>query len=242
VVNYDDARIRVQAARHAGPRVTFGRAEGTDLTLGEITDRFVPGASLSFRHGGRGYEVPLKIGGAHAALNAFAAAAVLVACGAELGPALEAISAVEPAPGRGRLTRLHQDVVIVDDTYNSNPEALASVLGTLAASTPSGRRVLIMGDMLELGLESATFHRASGELVARSGVALLVGVGPMSRHAIEAARRAGVEAHGADDAAAAARFIPSLVRPGDLVVVKGSRGMKLERVVDALLAHQGEVA
>jgi UDP-N-acetylmuramoyl-tripeptide--D-alanyl-D-alanine ligase len=242
VVNYDDVRIRVQAARHAGRRVTFGRAETADLTLGEITDRFVPGADLSFRHAGRAYDVPLKIGGAHAALNAFAAAAVLVACGAQLPPALEAISAVEPAPGRGRLRRLPQDVVVVDDTYNSNPEALASVLGTLAASTPQGRRVLVMGDMLELGLESASFHRASGELAARSGVALLVGVGPMSRHAVEAARRAGVEAQGTDDAVAAARVVPSLVRPGDLVVVKGSRSVKLELVVDALLARQGEAA
>jgi UDP-N-acetylmuramoyl-tripeptide--D-alanyl-D-alanine ligase len=242
VVNFDDLRVRVQAARHAGPRVTYGRAETNDLTLGEVADRFVPGAGLTFRHAGRAYSVSLKIGGAHAALDAFAAAAALVACGADLAPALEAIAAVEPAAGRGRLRRLPDDVVVVDDTYNSNPEALASVLGTLAASVPAGRRVLVMGDMLELGLESASFHRAAGELAARSGVALLVGVGPMSRHAVEAARRAGIEAQAADDAVQAARFVPQLVRPGDLVVVKGSRGIKLESVVEALAARAGEAA
>jgi UDP-N-acetylmuramoyl-tripeptide--D-alanyl-D-alanine ligase len=242
VVNCDDVRVRVQAARHAGPRVTFGRSATADLTLEDVTDRFVPGAGLTFRHAGHAYSVPLRIGGAHAALDAFAAAAVLVACGAALGPALEAMSAVEPGAGRGRLRRLAGDVIVVDDTYNSNPEALASVIGTLAASNPTGRRVLVMGDMLELGLESASFHRAAGELAARSGIALLVGVGPMSRHAVEAARRAGAEAQAADDAVQAARFIPQLIRAGDLVVVKGSRGIKLEQVVEAVLARQGEAA
>lgn len=242
VVNVDDARVRLQAARHGGPRVTFGSADGNDLVLGDITDRFLPGASVSFRHAGRNYSVTLSVGGAHAALDAFAAAAVLVACGVELRPALDAIAAVEPPPGRGRIRRLPADVVVVDDTYNSNPEALASVLGTLAASTPTGRRVLVMGDMLELGLESAAFHRASGEAAVKAGVGLLVGVGPMSRHAVEAARRAGVEVHGADDASHAARLVPGLVKPGDLVVVKGSRGVKLELVIDALFTRQGEAA
>ena len=242
VVNVDDARVRLQAARHGGPRVTFGSADDNDLVLGEITDRFLPGASVSFRHAGRNYGVTLSVGGAHAALDAFAAAAVLVACGVELRPALDAIAAVEPPPGRGRIRRLPADVVVVDDTYNSNPEALASVLGTLGASTPAGRRVLVMGDMLELGLESASFHRASGEAAVRAGVGLLVGVGPMSRHAVDAARRAGVEVQSADDAATAARLVPGLVKPGDLVVVKGSRGVKLELVIDALFTRQGEAA
>jgi UDP-N-acetylmuramoyl-tripeptide--D-alanyl-D-alanine ligase len=242
VVNLDDANVRVQAARHAGPRVTFGRAEGADLKLEMISDRFVPGASLSFTHAGRAYSVTLKIGGAHAALDALAAAAVVVACGVPLGPALAAIATVEPAPGRGRLTHLPEDVVVVDDTYNSNPEALASVLGTLRASTPQGRRVLVMGDMLELGPRSVAFHKEAGQLAARSGVALLVGVGPLSRHAVDAARRAGIEAHAADDAAQAAQTVPGLTRPGDLVVIKGSRGVKLELVVDALIPRRGEAA
>src|SRR5262245_27453139 len=131
VVNLDDANVRVQATRHAGPRVTFGRAQSADVKLETVSDSFVPGAGLRFSHAGRSYAVTLKIGGAHAALDALAAAAAIVACGVPLGPALDAIAAVEPPPGRGRLTRLPGDVVVVDDTYNSNPEALASVLGTL---------------------------------------------------------------------------------------------------------------
>jgi len=242
VVNLDDPRVRIQAARHAGPRVTFGRPEHADLVLEAVTDRFLPGAGVAFRHGGRHYDVTLRIGGSHAALDAIAAAAVLVACGVELQPALNAISSVEPAAGRGRLLRLPDNVTVVDDTYNSNPEALASVLATLASSTPAGRRVLVMGDMLELGPDAPGFHRASGELAARSGVGMLVGVGPLSRQAVDAARRAGMEAHGLDDANQAARSVPPWIRAGDLVVVKGSRGMKLEIVVEALRARQGEAA
>jgi len=242
VVNLDDGRVRVQAARHAGPRVTYGRAEGADVKLVSVTDRFVPGAELTFSHAGQSHTVSLRIGGAHAALDALAAAAALVACGVSLQPALRAMAEVEPASGRGRLTRLPGDVVLVDDTYNSNPRALASVLGTLAASAPAGRRVLVMGDMLELGAQSISFHKEAGELAARSRVELLVGVGPLARHAVEAARRAGIEGHIAGDAAHAVRIIPDLLRPGDLVVVKGSRGARLELVVDALIARRGEAA
>jgi hypothetical protein len=126
---------------------------------------------------------------------------------------------------------------VVDDTYNSNPEALASVLGTLAASAPAGRRVLVMGDMLELGAQAAAFHRAAGERAAASGVALLVAVGPLSRTRRRDGAEGGVEVHTADDAPAAAKLVPDLVREGDLVVVKGSRGIRLEHVIEALLTR-----
>jgi UDP-N-acetylmuramoyl-tripeptide--D-alanyl-D-alanine ligase len=242
VVNLDDARVRVQAARHGGARVTFGRSPSADLQAESIADRFLPGAGLTLVHEGRSHAVPLRVGGAHAAMDALAAAAAVVAAGEPLAPALEAMAAMEPAPGRGRITRLDGGIAIVDDTYNSNPEALASVLGTLSASQPAGRRVLVMGDMLELGPQAAGFHRSAGESAATAGVALLVAVGPLSRTAAEAARRGGVEVHTADDAASAARFVPELLREGDLVVVKGSRGVHLEHVIDALLARRGTAA
>ena len=237
VVNLEDARVRVQSARHAGERVTFGRGESADVRAMTIADRFGTGAGLTLVHEGTSHSLPLRVGGAHAALDALAAAAAIVAAGSPLEPAIAAMAAMEPAPGRGRISHLEGDIAVVDDTYNSNPEALASVLGTLSASTPAGRRVLVMGDMLELGAQAAAFHRAAGERAAAAGVALLVAVGPLSRSAAETARRGGVEVVTADDATAAARIVPGLVRAGDLVVVKGSRGIHLEHVVEALLAR-----
>lgn len=234
VVNLDDAHVRVQATRHAGPRVTFGQHASSDLRLEEIQSRFVPGASLRFRRGDRSYGAQLRLGGGHAALNALAALAVVAACGIDLEAAIGGMQRVEAGPGRGLVHHLPNDILLVDDTYNSSPSALASVLETLRL-TEAGRRVLVMGDMLELGRVEGALHREAGKRAAAAGVQVLFAVGPLSRGAAEAARRGGVqEVHQYADSSEAAASIPEYLRPGDVVVVKGSRGMKLERVVRAL--------
>jgi UDP-N-acetylmuramoyl-tripeptide--D-alanyl-D-alanine ligase len=241
VVNLDDERCRVQAARHAGPRVTFGRDPSADVALESVEDRFVPGAALAFRHGGRSRTLALRIGGAHAALDALAALAAVAAAGEDLDAAAAAMSSVEPAPGRGRVHRLANGALLVDESYNSNPAALESVLGTLKSSPASGRKVLVMGDMLELGPTEKALHREAGEGAAASGVQVLVGVGPRSKAAVEAARRSRIaETWHEADAAAAARSIPPRIGAGDLVVVKGSRGIHLEKVVEAILRYREE--
>lgn len=243
VVNLDDEECRIQAARHPGPRVTFGRDPSADVALEAIADRFVPGAELTFRHQGKASTVPLRIGGAHAALDALAALAAVLAAGEDVPAAANAMASVEPQPGRGRIHRLAGDAILVDDSYNSNPAALASVLGTVRAAEAAGRKVLVLGDMLELGRDEEGFHREAGERAAAAGVQVLVGVGPRAKAAVEAARRAGIaEAWHEQDAAAAARSVPQRIGPGDLVVVKGSRGMRLEQVVEALLRTRGEAA
>lgn len=235
VVNLDDEHVRIQAARHAGPRVTYGRHSSADLVLESVLDRFVPGATLTFRHGTKVRTLELSLAGAHSAQNAMAALAAILAAGGDLDAAAEAMARVQAGAGRGRVLRLGQDVVVVDDTYNSNPAALSSVLRTLAAS-PAGRKVLVVGDMLELGPDESAYHRDAGRQAASAGVQMLVGVGPLARITAEAARKAGVpEVYHDHDAAHAAREMPRRIRPGDLVVVKGSRGVHLEQVVDVLV-------
>jgi UDP-N-acetylmuramoyl-tripeptide--D-alanyl-D-alanine ligase len=243
VVNLDDPQVRVQAARHAGRRVTFGRQSSCDLVLESVSDRFVPGAGLGFRCDGRSHRVALTLGGAHNARNALAALATVVAAGEDLEAAARAMEKVEPGPGRGRRHHLPQDVIVIDDSYNSSPEALAAVLETIRHTDPPGRKILVMGDMLELGPREAGFHRDAGRKAARAGVQILIGVGPKAKLALETARVAGVpETRQAKDAAAAAEDLPALVRPGDLVIVKGSRRVALERVVAALLETQVEAS
>ena len=145
--------------------------------------------------------------------------------------------------GRGRVHRLAGDALLVDDSYNNNPAALASVLGTLRASAATGRKVLVLGDMLELGRDEMALHREAGERAAAAGVEVLVGVGPRAKAAVDAARRARIaEAWHEPDAQSAARTLPARIGPGDLVVVKGSRGVHLEHVVEALLRSRGEAA
>jgi UDP-N-acetylmuramoyl-tripeptide--D-alanyl-D-alanine ligase len=241
VVNLDDPLVRVQAARHAGPRTTFGQHHDADLKLEELHSRFFPGTTMSLRYQGRSHRVQLKIGGAHSAFNALAAAAVVVAAGGELEPALERIERFEAGSGRGRVHFLSRGMVLVDDSYNSSPAALASVLETLRVSEPTGRRVLVMGDMLELGRMEGALHREAGKRAASAGVKLLFAVGALSRAAAESARRAGVpEVHHHADSAKAAESVAEYLEDGDLIVVKGSRGMTMERVVQALLAELGE--
>jgi UDP-N-acetylmuramoyl-tripeptide--D-alanyl-D-alanine ligase len=236
VVNLDDEQLRVQAARHAGPRVTFGRTTSADVVLESFRDRLVPGASLVYRHGGKSRGLQLQLAGAHNAWNAVAALATVVAAGDEPDTAVQAMSRVEPTPGRCRVHRLDAGVVVIDDSYNSSPQALAAILQTLRHCHPAGRKIVVMGDMLELGVRETTYHREAGRRAAQVGVHILVGVGPRARAALDVARKAGVpETRHEKDAASAAETLPGLVRPGDLLLIKGSRAVGLEKVVEALL-------
>jgi UDP-N-acetylmuramoyl-tripeptide--D-alanyl-D-alanine ligase len=128
---------------------------------------------------------------------------------------------------------------IYDDSYNSNPRALEAALTSLAV-LPAPRRVAVLGDMLELGRGERDFHRQAGETVARTGWDVLVAVGPLAAGIADGAVEAGMRPaaiHRFADSAAAAAAIGSLVRDGDLVLVKGSRGIKTEAVVAALRAR-----
>jgi UDP-N-acetylmuramoyl-tripeptide--D-alanyl-D-alanine ligase len=240
VVNLDDEQLCVQAQRHAGPQVTFGRHPAADFRLKAVEDRFLPGATLTFVHQDQERRLELRIGGGHAARDALAAMAAVAAMRGDLDAAMEAMARVEPGPGRGRIHRLAEGIVVVDDSYNSNPPALQSVLRTLAGTPAEGRKVVVMGDMLELGREEIPLHKEAGRQIGAAGVALLFTVGALAQAAGESARRAGVpEVHHCADAAGAAAELPEWLQPGDLVVVKGSRRLRLEQVVEAVVGQRG---
>ncbi len=232
VVNLDDPHVRLQSMRHDGPRVTFGHDGAADVRCDRVLDRLAPGAALDATVGGERLHLELRLPGAHSASNALAAIAAVHAAGEDLASAARAMEAVEVGPGRGRILRLADDVVLIDDSYNSNPAALAAVLETLRATPSEGRKILIMGDMLELGEHSRAFHQEAGRRAAAAGVDVLIAVGPLARHALESARRSGVpEVHHEGSAASAARDLRERLRSGDLVLVKGSRGVGLDRLV-----------
>jgi len=236
VVNQDDVHVRVQATRHLGPQVTFGHDIGTDIRLEALNNRFVPGAGLTVNHDGRSFRLQLKIGGGHAALNALAALAVVAAAGGDLEAAAQKIEQLEPDTGRGKVHDLRRGIQVVDDSYNASPSAMASVLETLRQSNPHGRRVLIMGDMLELGHLGSALHREVGRRCGESGIGMLVTIGQLSRGTAEAARRAGVpEVHHHSDVDKATESVVEFLSDGDLIVVKGSRSMHLERIVHRLV-------
>ncbi|MBE0713867.1 MAG: hypothetical protein IH583_15950, partial [Candidatus Aminicenantes bacterium] len=133
-------------------------------------------------------------------------------------------------------------VKVYDDSYHSNPRALEAALKSLAV-LPAARKVAVLADMLELGEGEKEFHRLAGEVAARAGWDVIVAVGPLAALIAEGAAGTGMSAaaiHRFADAEAATAAIPDIVRDGDLVLVKGSRGMRTETIVDKLKARGKE--
>jgi UDP-N-acetylmuramoyl-tripeptide--D-alanyl-D-alanine ligase len=234
--NAGDPWVRRLARRHRGRKLSFGlgpraqvRATGVRAQGG--------GTGCRLRIGRAVAPVHLPLPGRHQILNLLAAAALATL----LGVPVEAIAAragtLEPAPHRGQLRRLHGGAIAYDDSYNANPAAVRSALATIAELAGSGRRLAVLGDMLELGSQSGRAHRALGRTLARAGFDQLVLVGPQMELTAAAAIGSGYPRgrliRCRDQAEATARLGP-LLRSGDLVLIKGSHGVGLDRLVDAL--------
>ncbi|MFL6291140.1 MAG: UDP-N-acetylmuramoyl-tripeptide--D-alanyl-D-alanine ligase [Thermoanaerobaculia bacterium] len=237
VANADDPEVARIARRQVDPKrggrvVWYGiESEDVDVKLSGLAPG-PEGIGSRFRleAGSESAEVSLPLHGLYNAENCLAAAACSWALGLSLKEIAEAVRGVRPASMRGVVHRGR--FTVVDDSYNSNPAALAKALEG-AALLPGKRRVAILGDMRELGPEGPRFHRESGELAARLGFSPILGVGELSRELVAGA--SGADAHWVPDAAAAAEWAAGEVREGDLVLVKASRGVGLETVVRRLV-------
>ena len=222
--------------REAAPGrvVTFGLSDGADVRGERIaqhedgTTRFVTG----------GTEVILRLTGIANVMNALAALAAAEAAGVSVGEAATRIGEVEPPPMRGRL-REGRRLRVFDDCYNANPLSFEAALATWAAVPARGRRWVVAGDMLELGEASPALHEELGRCIARSGAEMVLAAGD---YATDIARGCDIEnVEAVADADEAAKRALELARDGDLILVKGSRGVGLERVVEALVGY-GAVA
>jgi UDP-N-acetylmuramoyl-tripeptide--D-alanyl-D-alanine ligase len=171
----------------------------------------------------------------HNLTNTLAAVAAARAVGVRPGGRVE----VRFGALRGERVALARGATVVNDCYNANPLSMRAALDDLATQETAGRHVAVLGDMLELGPGEREHHREIGAYAAASGVELLIAVGPRSAAMLETFDG---EARAVDDAAAAARLAAELVAPGDVVLVKASRGMGLEVVAETLVAERGEAA
>jgi UDP-N-acetylmuramoyl-tripeptide--D-alanyl-D-alanine ligase len=238
VANADDPRVMAHSSRFAGRRITFGVSEGADVRATDVQHRGLDGvaANVSTPHGHIHLTTPLL--GLGNLSNLLAATAVA----SELGVALDAIAeragAMRPAPHRGALLRLPGGVTLIDDSYNSSPAALKQSLATIAAATGSARKVAVLGEMLELGAHATRLHRECGRAAAGAGLDLLITVGgDPAKQLADEARAAGLPEANVMHAATseeAAELALKRVRPGDLVLVKGSRGIRTDSVVERL--------
>jgi UDP-N-acetylmuramoyl-tripeptide--D-alanyl-D-alanine ligase len=238
IVNADDARMLKRAQASGRRTMTFSAAKGRrgDVVVLEIASQGEDGLRFVLGIGNREVAVHIPgLVGAHNAANAAAAAAAAIALGCTDREIVRGLAAVKPVGRRLRLETLPSGIRLVDDCYNANPASMSAALSTLTALAASGgRAVAVLGDMLELGAFEAEAHRALGEEAAKAGLAALAAFGPRSRATAEAARAAGLEAFHAEELDALVAWTVANVRPGDVLLVKGSRGMKLERLVEAL--------
>ena len=243
VVNDDDLLLRREAARFAGNRLYFGATARAEVRLGRIEPRGLAGQKLTFYGPGaaRGRRVELKLLGRHNAQNALAAAAAALGAGADWDRIEEGLAAVRGFPGRLVPVKVNGRLWMLDDTYNANPASVSAGLAFLAELKIPGRRGAILGDMLELGGPGQGLHRRVGRLAAGLNLDYLALVGPLSAATARAARRAGLapaavrEFAGPEEAAAwvLAEW------PQGAVLVKGSRGLCLERAVEHIRKNGG---
>jgi UDP-N-acetylmuramyl pentapeptide synthase len=213
--------------------------EPADVRGVDATEDADGGLAVTLEIAGARATARLAFAGRHNAVNALCAAGVGHALGLPLAAIVAGLETARPVKGRC-VWRQAGAIRILDDTYNANPASVRAALETLRGARDARRLVVVLGDMLELGDLSPAAHREAGLAVADAGAAEFVGVGRQARLAVEAARSRGLaEAQHTATFEDTVALLLKRLAPGDAVLVKGSRGMRMERVVDALLARLG---
>ena len=237
VLNADDPRVAGMARESRARVVTYGHGGTADVrAVGDVVEDD-EGLTLTIESGGERQAVTLALAGRHNVTNALAAAAAGVALGLPLADIARGLGGVRPVAGRC-VWRRAGEVTILDDTYNASPVSVRAALDTVAARRHGRRVIVVLGDMLELGALSEEAHREVGRQVAALPADELIGVGRAMQGAVEAARAAGLgEARHLTTFEDTVAHLLKRLAARDLVLVKGSRGMRMERVVDALVAR-----
>jgi UDP-N-acetylmuramoyl-tripeptide--D-alanyl-D-alanine ligase len=236
VLNADDARVSRFAESHSGRSVSFGLSPAAGVR-GEDVEMSSDG--VSFRVGSTRVESGLH--GSHNVSNLLAAIAVAGEYGIAPDRLPGRIRSFTPAKMRGESFH-HGGVLVYNDCYNSNPDAVRAMLDLLK-QTPARKRIAVLGEMLELGHWAETLHREVGDYVAKSGIHVLVGIRGAASYMMDAAQRAGLGAGAAfffEDPQEAGRLVRSLASAGDAVLFKGSRGVHVELALEQFLAPASE--
>jgi UDP-N-acetylmuramoyl-tripeptide--D-alanyl-D-alanine ligase len=228
-LNCRDAYVSQFGRDFLGKVIYFGNGPCADPQIIEETED-PAGLHVRFRAGEHEGTLNLRLLGSHNGSNAIAGLAVALEAGVELDPAIKALESLTAGDKRGELIEIG-GATLLNDSYNSNPEALRSMIRTLAAR-PAVRRILVAGEMLELGEHGPALHAACGKAAAEAGLDIAVGVGGNAQHLATAACAGGVASVFLPDAEAAGRWLLQNVQPGDVVLVKGSRGVHLERAIE----------
>ena len=235
VVNADDAfALHFLEGLHGKRVLKFGLDTVADVSARDV--RSTPQGSQFVLTTGTGQiAITLPMPGRHNVRNALAAAAMALAAGATLAQVQAGLQAVQPVAGRLIAHRLSTGAMLVDDSYNANPGSVAAAIDTLVSG--DGEAWLVLGDMRELGADALLLHAQAGQQAKAAGIARLFTLGPLSAHAANAF---GADAQQFDSHAALTAALGSALHAGVTVLVKGSRGSAMDKIVTALLARDAE--
>ncbi len=228
-LNADDSRVAAFAHVYRGRTVFAGLGERADVRGTAVEERGAEGLRMQVQAGEEQAEVHLQLLGAHNASNALLALAVGVEAGVSLEEGAAALATLTPGDKRGELLHIG-GAQVLNDCYNSNPAALSAMIRTLM-QLPGERHIVIAGEMLELGAETGALHAACGEQAALAGADWVIGVQGAALALAEAAAKAGTPALFLDTAEEAGAWLRREIRRGDAVLLKGSRGVGLERAL-----------
>ena len=237
VFNVDDPRVAGQAGSFPGPRLGFGFGPGADLKASGRQPRGREGQTLQALWQGKSQSIFLPVPGEHQAMNALAAIAAALALGLPFEEAAAALADFRAMHRRSQIQDLPSGAHLLNDCYNANPGSMAVALRTLMELKGSGRAAAALGDMLELGAHSVEAHRELGRQAAQAGLDFLVTYGRFREEVVEGAQDAGlspVQLFPVTTKEEGARLLQEFLRPGDWLLVKGSRSMHMETIIELL--------
>ncbi|HUI85252.1 MAG TPA: UDP-N-acetylmuramoyl-tripeptide--D-alanyl-D-alanine ligase [Candidatus Binatia bacterium] len=231
VLNADDEYVSQFGRDFHGKVVTFGLRKPADVAAQNIASRGAEGSEFDIVADGARARVVLPLLGEHSIYNALAAVAAALQYGVPLEAAAGALGTLSPGQKRGEILHI-SGATVINDCYNSNPKALDSMVRSLA-QMPARRRIVVAGEMLELGPTGEQMHREAGRQMAQHGIDFLLGVRGLALATVEGAKQAGGKAEFVNTPQQAAEWLRRNVQPGDVVLLKASRGVRLEGALDA---------
>lgn len=236
VLNADDEYVSQFGRDFKGKVLPYGTREKASVRAEKIQSKGADGTEFDVLVGNTREHAVLPLVGEHNVLNALAAVAVGLEAGLELSQAVAALATLAPAEKRGQVLHLG-NITVINDCYNSNPKALEAMVDALSA-VHGKRRIVIAGEMLELGPAGEDLHRSAGQHIAEKKIDRLVGVRGLAESMVDAARRAGVQSEFLTSPEQAGEWLAREARDGDVVLLKASRGVKLENALETWKARR----
>jgi UDP-N-acetylmuramoyl-tripeptide--D-alanyl-D-alanine ligase len=237
LVNQDDPLVVDLAKEFSGQKITFGIRSSADVMAKEIRLRGAEGTSFTLIFGGQELEIHLPLVGKHFIPNALSAVAVATLFGIEVKTAKEALERFRPFPMRMEVCPLQGGKTLINDAYNANPRSMELALETLTEAKGRGRAIAVLGDMLELGTYTEEAHRELGKKAGELSMDLLLVLGKEAALVADSAIRHGMGPENARVVKShreAVSILRQILRKGDWILVKGSRAMEMEKIVNGL--------